>query len=230
MLTRSLRIFFCLILLVGGGPILAGRGPTDQGGGPITDHGTRPYVSSADDESVTQLGTAPTTPEMSTRQLQCALDKAKAFHAANKASQQLSDVIVLIDYDAPTNTQRMTIVNLVTGTVKKHTVAHGRGGIDTKINSGGSELGFMRFAETYHGKHGLSVRIDGLEPDNKDVRERDIVLHGADYVREGGNAGRSLGCPAVDHKSIPEIVRQVQNGALLFSYRGGDVCGQFGPQ
>lgn len=47
-----------------------------------------------------------------------------------------------------------------------------------------SSLGIYRCAETYEGKHGYSMRLDGLEPTNSLARERAIVIHSADYVSE----------------------------------------------
>lgn len=198
--------------------------PSEQGGSSGLSEAPRTSATTSDRESVTTLGPKDTTPEMRDQHYQCALKKAKAYHEANKAAQQLSDTIVLIDYDAPSNTQRMTIVDLKTGKVKRYTVAHGLGGTNTRAGSRGSELGFMKFAETLHTKAGLSIRIDGLEPDNKDARERGMILHGAKYVKEGRNAGRSWGSLAVDQNSLGEIVRQIKKNTLLYSYKGSSVC------
>ncbi len=46
-----------------------------------------------------------------------------------------------------------------------------------------SSIGLYRTAEGYFGKHGYSLRLDGLEKGFNDrARERAIVIHGADYV------------------------------------------------
>jgi hypothetical protein len=47
-----------------------------------------------------------------------------------------------------------------------------------------SSLGVYKTAETYNGKHGLSLRLDGLSPTNSKARERAVVVHGADYVED----------------------------------------------
>lgn len=156
---------------------------------------------------------------------QCAFRRAMEFHRNNRERHRLrDDFITLIDYDAPSSSQRMVIVDLRTGEVRRHNVAAGSGGISNVAESKGSATGFIRFSEPYQGKHGSSLRMDGLESRNHNVRARAIVLHGADYVTEGRHAGRSWGCPAVDRRSVSQISRRVQNGGLLYSYRGGRVC------
>ena len=48
-----------------------------------------------------------------------------------------------------------------------------------------SSLGTYITGETYIGKHGLSLRLDGLDQGiNNNVRNRSIVIHGASYVSE----------------------------------------------
>ena len=57
--------------------------------------------------------------------------------------------------------------------------------------------------DTYVGKNGYSLRLDGLDRGVNDrARERAIVMHGAPYVSEpfvraNGRLGRSWGCPAM---------------------------------
>ncbi len=87
-----------------------------------------------------------------------------------------------------------------------------------------SSLGLYRTAETYSGKHGYSLRLDGLEPGiNDKARERAIVMHAADYVNEAaakkqGYLGRSLGCPAVRPEVAKQVIDVVKGGDLLFAY------------
>lgn len=50
-------------------------------------------------------------------------------------------------------------------------------------HSNQSSLGFYKTAETYFGKHGLSLRLDGLEKGiNDKARQRAIVIHSAKYA------------------------------------------------
>jgi len=73
------------------------------------------------------------------------------------------------------------------------------------------------------GKHGLSLRLFGLEKGvNDNVEGRDIVLHSANYVSEGmakkGRIGRSWGCPAVRPEVLKPLIQAIEGGALLLVY------------
>jgi hypothetical protein len=89
-------------------------------------------------------------------------------------------------------------------------VAHGNGSGSDKAtrfsnvnDSFQSSLGFYVTGEVYSGKHGKSLRLDGMDAGyNDNARKRSIVVHGASYVSQGtinalGRLGRSQGCPAV---------------------------------
>ena len=90
------------------------------------------------------------------------------------------------------------------------------------VDSKQSSLGMFATAETYTGKNGLSMRLDGLEHGINDAaRERYIVLHGADYVSEAhieafGRLGRSWGCPAVPVEITEALIDRIDEGTLLF--------------
>ncbi len=87
-----------------------------------------------------------------------------------------------------------------------------------------SSPGFYVTGETYIGKHGLSLALDGLETGiNDKARARAIVIHGADYVsddfiRTHGRLGRSQGCPAVPVELSEEIIKTIKGGSCLFIY------------
>jgi len=89
-----------------------------------------------------------------------------------------------------------------------------------KSGSHKSALGLYRTAETYIGKHGQSLRLDGLEESNSNARKRAIVFHGASYaqnkfVKKYGKCGRSLGCPAVGHSVVKDLIAKIKGGSLL---------------
>jgi hypothetical protein len=140
------------------------------------------------------------------------------------------DRAVLIDYSKPSREERWYILDLVSQSVESSSlVAHGRNtGSNTAkhfantCNSRKSSLGFFLTAETYVGKHGYSLKLDGLERTlNSNARKRAIVVHGADYVsqefiKKNGRLGRSWGCPALPKKISKAAIDKVKGGACLY--------------
>jgi hypothetical protein len=114
--------------------------------------------------------------------------------------------------------------------VKNTFVSHGRNsGVDKATrfsnapNSYETSLGFYTTGHTYQGKHGLSLRLHGLEKGfNSNAEARAIVVHGAEYVNaarvNSAYMGRSLGCPAVPVKESREVIKTIQDGSVLFIY------------
>ena len=140
--------------------------------------------------------------------------------------------LTVIDFSRPSTTRRMWVYDLHSRALLfQEPVAHGRNsGFDLTTSfsndpeSNKSSLGLYRTAEAYTGKHGYSLRLDGLERGFNDrARERAIVIHGADYVnldaaRAQGRLGRSLGCPAVRPAVARQLVDAVKGGGLVFAY------------
>lgn len=140
--------------------------------------------------------------------------------------------LAVIDFSRPSTEPRLWVFDLERRTrLYAEHVAHGQGSGDNyarlfsnRKGSHQSSLGLFRAAETYHGRHGYSLRLDGLEPGVNDrARERDIVMHGADYAdpsfaERHGRLGRSWGCPAVRRAVSREIIDTLQGGQLLFAY------------
>jgi len=151
--------------------------------------------------------------------------------------EQFADVIknpivTLIDFSLPSTAKRLWTIHLQTGEILFHSlVAHGQNsGYDEAIqfsnrpNSHQSSLGFYLTGNPYHGKHGLSMRLEGLQKDINDLAfERAIVVHGADYVSDNfvkahGRLGRSHGCPAIPELLVDSFIQTTQQGSLLFIY------------
>lgn len=140
--------------------------------------------------------------------------------------------LAIIDYSLPSSERRLWVLDLESGDlILREWVAHGKQSGDNRasrfsnrLNSHQSSLGLFRTSESYRGKHGYSLRLDGLEPGFNDLaRERAIVIHGADYVDPSwieayGRLGRSFGCPAVRRQAIREVVDSLKGGQLLFTY------------
>ena len=142
------------------------------------------------------------------------------------------EILTLIDFSKPSSEKRLWIIDLKTGKVLIHDwVAHGKNSgnqfaevFSNTPNSYTSSLGFYITGETYNGKHGLSLFLNGMDKGyNTNARERAIVLHGADYVSEDfihkyGRLGRSFGCPSVSMNIYKQVIDTIRDGSCLFIY------------
>ncbi len=145
--------------------------------------------------------------------------------------------LAIVDYELPSYEKRLWVLDLATGTVLfREWVAHGMGAprgsggdlrhalsFSNEVGSLKSSLGAFVTAETYRGRHGYSLRLDGLERGVNDAaRDRTIVVHGAAYVSaaraHGGSLGRSWGCPAVRKAVSRQLIDAIKDGALLWNY------------
>jgi hypothetical protein len=87
-----------------------------------------------------------------------------------------------------------------------------------------SSLGFYQTWETYTGKHGYSLQLNGLESGiNDNASQRAIVIHGAPYVsesfiRSNGYLGRSWGCPAIPEPIVKPLIDRIKNHTCIFIY------------
>jgi hypothetical protein len=146
-------------------------------------------------------------------------------------------VLTLVDFSRPSQQKRLWVIDVAAGRVLFHTlVAHGKAsGGDLPVafsNQEGSEmssLGFYRTAPaTYVGKHGLSLKLQGLDPGfNSNAESRAVVVHGADYVceefvRAHGRLGRSQGCPALPAGQAAAIVQAIKGGSVLYLHGPAD--------
>lgn len=141
-----------------------------------------------------------------------------------------STIVTIIDFNKPSTEKRMWIVDLEKKKLLLNTwVAHGKGSGDNMADafsnndeSHQSSLGFYVTDDIYVGKHGRSLHLDGMDAGfNDKARERDIVLHGADYVNQNtidqlGRLGRSFGCPAVSTEVVDQVINTIKNKNLLF--------------
>ncbi len=151
---------------------------------------------------------------------------------ADQGVLQNDSLITIIDFDKPSTEERLFIIDVKNlCIIHKSLVAHGkRSGVNFAekfsniLNSNQSSPGFFITGEQYIGKHGLSMRLDGLEPAiNSNARKRNIVIHSADYVsydfiQKAGRLGRSYGCPALPNKDYMMILKMLEQPSLLFIY------------
>ncbi len=119
-------------------------------------------------------------------------------------------IISIIDYSKPSTVKRFFVIDL------EHR--------QLLYDSHKSTLGFYITAETYTGKNGYSLKLDGLEKGiNDNARNRDIVIHGAKYVSQDfidrhGRIGRSWGCPALPVDVSESIIDKISGGSCLFIF------------
>jgi hypothetical protein len=140
-------------------------------------------------------------------------------------------VLTVCDFSQPSSNKRMYIIDIKNFHVLLNTyVAHGRNSglnfaqhFSNSPESLESSLGFYITKNTYFGKHGLSLKIAGLEKGfNDNAESRAIVIHGAPYIGDGRASsaymGRSFGCPAVPQELAPKVVDLIKDGTCLFIY------------
>jgi hypothetical protein len=170
----------------------------------------------------------------------CKLDKILPFNIfgtgitgyMNTDSIRKKEIITIIDFSKPSTAKRCFVIDIKNRKLLYHCfVAHGKNSGDNFASSFSnqpeslkSSLGFYLTAETYSGKHGYSLRLDGLERNiNDKARTREIVIHGAEYVSQEyidkyGRLGRSWGCPALPPGISKAIIDIISHGSCLFIY------------
>jgi len=163
------------------------------------------------------------------------LEDAMIYYDVNYAVIPKHAYFIVVDFSLFSGKDRFWMVNLSTGAVEKHKVAHGDGsdpdnnGYATLFGnvdgSHKSSLGFYLTGEIYDGTHPHSMRLDGLSPDgspnnmaNTNVRDRLIVVHEASYVDDAtaSQSGRSNGCLALDPDIEVSVVDRIHDGTLIY--------------
>lgn len=161
----------------------------------------------------------------------------EAYESARSGGKVRHQVLTVIDYELPSYERRLWVIDMQRHRVlHEEWVAHGMG---KPRGSGGSmeealsfsntpgtlksSLGLFLTAETYRGRHGYSLRLDGLEPGVNDAaRERLIVIHSADYVSrdraEARLVGRSWGCPVIRPKVAKTLIELIKDGSVVWIY------------
>ncbi len=136
--------------------------------------------------------------------------------------------VVTIDYARPSSEKRFVLHDLEAGRSDAFLVAHGKGSdpdhdgmaerFSNRHGSKMTSLGAFLTGETYYGRHGLSLRLKGLEAENDAAEARAIVIHGADYVRPGRAVlGRSWGCPALERDAAAHLIPLLKGGVFIYA-------------
>lgn len=156
---------------------------------------------------------------------------SKAMNGYNKIDDKKKDLLTIIDFSKPSTEERFFVIDVNKEKVLvSSVVSHGKNSgsnyatsFSNTINSYKSSLGFFLTENTYFGKNGYSLVLDGLESINSNAKRRHIVIHGADYANPNlakaqGRLGRSLGCPALPQNISKHTIDLIKNGSVLFAY------------
>lgn len=175
--------------------------------------------------------------------LETALASYRKHNCAN--STYGPSAIVVVDFAKKSNEPRLWLVDMFTGKGIDDPVlvTHGVGSDpndDGMIDWFGnikdsltSSMGAVRGAEVYSGKNGRSLRLDGLDPTNSEIRRRDIVVHSvgvkkrtyfnAAYVADrNGIVGMSEGCFVVIPELRDWLIDSLSNGGFLYAGASGE--------
>lgn len=153
---------------------------------------------------------------------------AQALNCADPLAERLA----VIDYSLPSSEPRMWVFDLHHHALLfEELVSHGQGSGDALAEtfsntpeSYQSSIGLFRTMNSYYGRNGYSLRLDGLEPDVNDLAfERAIVIHGAhyvsdDFIAQTGRLGRSHGCPAVREDITYPLIDSLKENQYVFAY------------
>jgi L,D-transpeptidase catalytic domain len=164
------------------------------------------------------------------------LEDALEYYDINKSLLPNQSYIAVVDFSRFSGEDRFFLVDMTTGAVESHKVAHGHnsdpndtGYATVFSNTRGSlmsSLGFYMAADIYNGTHPNSMHIYGLSADGSpngmadtNVLARAVVVHPATYVSDSntGAQGRSDGCFALDPAVDTSVVRRLTNGALIYA-------------
>jgi hypothetical protein len=140
--------------------------------------------------------------------------------------------ITLIDFSLSSKKKRLWVIDIDSLKIVHHSlVSHGRNSgeeyavrFSNAPNSYMSSIGFYITGNSYCGKHGESLYLEGMEAGvNDNARKRAIVMHSADYatrdfVNKYGRLGRSYGCPALPPAKSTMIIDTIKNKSCLFIY------------
>lgn len=155
--------------------------------------------------------------------------EALVRHRAGVAN---TDHMGIVDFSRASARPRFHLLDLHSGQVQTLLVAHGRGSdpdhsgwlkrFSNAEGSYASSPGAYVTEEIYNGKHGRSLRLNGLDDTNNNAKPRSIVVHAAWYVspsmvRDTGKLGRSEGCFAVAETDLEQVLTRLGRGRMIYA-------------
>lgn len=156
----------------------------------------------------------------------------QALAGYRRIRDRRKEILTLIDFSKPSTEERLFVLDLKQEKVVfTSVVSHGKnsGGVyatsfSNENGSHKSSLGFYLTENTYHGRNGYSLVLNGLEKGINDrAKERAIVVHGAAYsnpsvAASSGRLGRSFGCPALPVALCRPIINTIKEGSVVYIY------------
>lgn len=142
------------------------------------------------------------------------------------------DRLAIADFSLSSALPRFHLVDLHGGTVDALHVTHGSGSdpqhtgwlqrFSNRPGSNATSEGAYLTRDYYHGRHGRSQRLEGLDPSNDMAMDRAIVFHSADYAEprmlaQIGKLGRSQGCFAFSEAGLSQVFEFLGEGRLIFT-------------
>jgi hypothetical protein len=158
--------------------------------------------------------------------------RAKAALDLHRNRVRYRDTIGIVDFSLASAEPRFHVIDLIGGRVDSFRVAHGKGSdlghtgfLEQFSNRPGSEAtsnGAYSTGDTYHGKYGLSMKVDGLDWSNNNANSRAIVIHNAwyaedDVVSQHGKLGRSQGCFAFSKTNHWKVMQRLYGGRMIYA-------------
>lgn len=161
------------------------------------------------------------------------VERARAELARLGSAIPNQDLVGLADFSQPSHVARFHLIDVQAGRIdQSFLVAHGRGSdprhlgrvqrFSNEIGSNASSEGAYRTGERYVGKHGRSMRLDGLDASNSNAEVRAIVIHSAWYVSPAvlearGKLGRSEGCFVFSEDDHDVVLERLGPDRLLLA-------------
>lgn len=156
----------------------------------------------------------------------------QAIVGYNRIKEKNKPILTLIDFSKPSTEKRLFVFDMEKKKLLySSVVSHGKNSgenyatsFSNKYGSYKSSLGFYLTENTYQGKNGYSLILNGLEKGiNDKAKERAIVVHGAAYANpsvatSSGRLGRSFGCPALPQALAKPVINTIKGGSVLFIY------------
>ncbi len=146
------------------------------------------------------------------------------------------NILSVIDYSKPSSEKRLWVFDLKEKTLIFNTyVSHGiKSGallstyFSNKYDSKASSIGIYKTDKIYHGRHGPSLKLEGLDRGfNDNASNRSIVIHGGwyvedDFIKRYGRPGRSWGCPALPDTKTVDVINTIKDNSLMVIYYPND--------